>query len=65
MELKDALEIVLTLAEDNAFDAKVNETNAPPALVEAATAQQEALAIVRKHLEVVKLISPRIVTLRA
>ncbi len=46
MELKDALEIILTMAEDNALVPR-DIPPAEPAIVEAAQAQQEALSMLR------------------
>jgi hypothetical protein len=51
MQLKDALEIVLHLAEDVALDPDDAEVKMVPAALEAARAQKEALEMVRELIE--------------
>ncbi len=51
MQLKDALEIVLHLAEDVALDPSDPEVKLVPAALEAARAQKEAIQCVRELIE--------------
>lgn len=47
MNFIEAMEIVITLAEENALDENDPEVKATPALLEAAQAQKEAIERVR------------------
>lgn len=55
MTFIDAMEIVITLAEDNALDENAPEVSSNPTLVEAAQGQKEALQRIRRFHEDAKV----------